>query len=178
MAAAAAPAGVAAPRLAPVAALRARLDGLTRLVMSQPPDLYRTRTSTVSGAIGEQVRHVLDHVAALVGATPTRTLSYDNRARGTAIEIDQAAAVREMIRLDAALERFAWRPLDQPLLTAAIVDGSGEPLVGWSSLGRELAFVLNHTIHHLAIIGLLVEGQGGELIDARVGFAPSTPVER
>jgi len=42
-------------------------------------------------------------------------------------------------------------------------------------VARELAFVMNHTIHHQAIIALLLEFQGREPLDDRFGYAPSTP---
>jgi hypothetical protein len=163
------------PARHPARALRDRLDELMRLVMTLPNEIYAVRTARVSGAIGEHVRHALDHVAALVAAPPSTVLSYDGRARGTAIESDPAAAVREIMRLDAALERWSHRPLDEPVAVTAIVFPDGQAVRGWSSLGRELAFVLSHTIHHQAIVALLLEGHGHRLADDRFGVAPSTP---
>ena len=42
-----------------------------------------------------------------------------------------------------------------------------------STVGRELAYVLSHTIHHNAIIGSMVKALGGVLPE-RFGYAPST----
>lgn len=42
-----------------------------------------------------------------------------------------------------------------------------------SSVGRELAFVLSHTIHHNAIISAMVKTLGGWLPD-HFGYAPAT----
>ena len=163
------------PARHPAHALRNRLDELMRLVMTLPTGVYGARTARVSGAIGEHVRHALDHVAALVAAPASTVLSYDGRGRGTAIESDPAAAVREIMRLDAALERWSHRRLEEPVAVTAIVSPDGQTVTGWSSLGRELAFVLSHTIHHQAIVALLLEGQGYRLTDDRFGVAPSTP---
>ena len=158
----------------PADALRDRLDELMRLVMTLPVGVYAARTTGASGAIGGHVRHILDHVAALAAAPPATVLSYDGRVRGTTIETDPGAAVREMMRLDAALERWSDRPLDAPIAVAAIVSPDGRTVTGWSSFGRELAFVLSHTIHHQAIVALLLESQGYRLVDDRFGVAPST----
>jgi uncharacterized damage-inducible protein DinB len=160
---------------APVTALRERLDELMRLVMTLPTEAYRARTARASGAIGEHVRHVLDHVSALTGAAPNSVLSYDHRIRGTSIESEPSAAVRELMRLDLALERWTERSLDEPVAVAAVLDGDGQSVTGWSTLARELAFVMNHTIHHQAIIALLLEFQGHAPLDDRFGYAPSTP---
>jgi uncharacterized damage-inducible protein DinB len=162
-------------RRPPVMALRERLDELMRLVMTLSTEVYRTRTAHASGAIGEHVRHVLDHVSALIGVSPTAVLSYDHRTRGTSVESDPSAAVREMMRLDLALERWTDRSLDEPIAVATVLDGDGQSVTGWSTRARELAFVMNHTIHHQAIIALLLEFQGREPLDDRFGYAPSTP---
>jgi uncharacterized damage-inducible protein DinB len=42
-----------------------------------------------------------------------------------------------------------------------------------TSVGRELAFVLSHTIHHNALIGVMAMLLGAPLPD-RFGYAPST----
>jgi hypothetical protein len=55
------------------------------------------------------------------------------------------------------------------------VSHSGEAIVGWSTFARELAFVVSHTIHHQAIIGLLMAIHGRPVPD-RFGHSPSTPV--
>ena len=159
----------------PVAALRERLDELMRLVLTLSPAAYCARTSRVSGSVGEHVRHVLDHLSSLVAACPSAMLSYDHRTRGTAVETEPSVAVREMMRLDAALERWADRSLDQPLAVATVLSTDGRSVTGWSTLARELAFVTSHTIHHQAIVALLLEQQGSDVADERFGYAPSTP---
>jgi uncharacterized damage-inducible protein DinB len=158
-----------------VSALRGRLDELMRLVITLPTEAYCARPSRVSGSIGEHVRHVLDHVSSLVGANPLSALSYDHRSRGTAVETQPSIAVREMMRLDAALERWGDRILEDPVVVTAVTSTAQESVTGWSSFARELAFVMNHTIHHQAIIALLLERLDAELPDERFGYAPSTP---
>jgi uncharacterized damage-inducible protein DinB len=79
------------------------------------------------------------------------------------------------MRLDAALERWSVRSLDEPIEVAAITSTDGHAVMGWSTLARELAFVLSHTIHHQAIVALLLEQQGVSAGDDRFGYAPTTP---
>jgi uncharacterized damage-inducible protein DinB len=162
----------AAPAVLP---LRQRLDELMRLVRALPADAYRSRTSRVSGSVGEHVRHVLDHVSSLVDGDGSAVLSYDHRSRGTAVETEPHAALREMARLDAALQQWD-QPLDGAVAVAAILTANGGSITGRSTLARELAFVMSHTIHHQAIVALLLEQQGAPVPGDGFGYAPSSPV--
>jgi uncharacterized damage-inducible protein DinB len=158
-----------------VLALRQRLDELTRLVGELPADAYRARPSRVSGSVGEHVRHVLDHISSLVAGGASAVLTYDHRMRGTAVETEPHAALCEMARLDAALERWAEQPLDESVAVAALLSANGRSITGRSTLVRELAFVMSHTIHHQAIVALLLERQGAPVPGGGFGYAPSTP---
>lgn len=158
-----------------VLALRERLDELMRLVSALPAEAYRARPSRVSGSVGEHVRHVLDHVSSLVTGDRSAVLTYDHRMRGTAVETEPHAAVREMARLDAALDRWAERSLDEAVAVAAMLSANGRAITGRSTLARELAFVMSHTVHHQAIVALLLEQQGAAVPDRRFGYAASTP---
>jgi uncharacterized damage-inducible protein DinB len=159
---------------APARALRDLLDDLTRLLMTVPGDAYTAKVAASSGTVGGHVRHALDHVATLVASHRSTEFSYDRRARGTAVESDPAAAVREILRLQAALERWALEPLTEMMPVTAMV-APGESVTGWSSRARELAFVVSHTIHHQAIIALLLEMQEIRVDSADFGYSPSTP---
>jgi uncharacterized damage-inducible protein DinB len=163
------------PSRPPSAALRDLLDELMTVLLALPVEVYTGEPSAASGSIGGHVRHVLDHVAALVAASPRLEMSYDHRTRGTAIEHDPAAAVREILRLQAGLVRWASMLLDEPVAVTSLLSTRGDAVTGWSTRGRELAFVVSHTIHHQAMIGMLMDLQGAETGDARFGYSPSTP---
>jgi hypothetical protein len=156
-------------------AVEGLLDELGSVLMTLAPDTYVARPApNVSGSIGEHVRHALDHIAALVASEPCSPLSYDHRERGTAVESDPSAALRQTFRLKAAIERWSARPVDEPIQVLSTVAASGESVAGWSTVGREVAFVLGHTIHHQAFIALLLDMQGLG-VPERFGYAPSTP---
>ena len=64
--------------------------------------------------------------------------------------------------------------MDDPICVTSLVTPVGESLTGWSTLGRELAFVDSHTIHHQALIAVLLELADVPVPDD-LGLAPSTP---
>lgn len=160
--------------MTPAAVLRGQLDEIAAIVMASDTDSYVARPLPhVSGSIGEHVRHCLDHIAALISNGPAQTLTYDRRDRGTAVETDPAEALRRILRLKTALDRWSGRGMDDPIAVTSLI-GPGRTVTGWSSLGRELAFVASHTVHHQAVIALLLTVQGLAVPD-RLGYAPSTP---
>jgi hypothetical protein len=160
---------------APFQALSDLLAELGSVVIGLPNDIYRTTLDgAVSGSIGEHVRHCLDHVAALLQPTPTGTLSYDHRARGTAVETDPAAALQRIYRLKTALAQWHGRSLDEPIRVASLISLRGDSLISWSTLAREFAFVVSHTIHHQAVIAVLLSLHGYAVPD-RFGHSPATP---
>lgn len=158
--------------------LIALLGELADVVRRIAPAIYVAEpVPGVSGSIGAHVRHVLDHVAAFAAADSSSVLSYDSRERGTAVEREASAALRHIVELQQALERLGHRPTDEPIEVSALVAAGQAPVKGWSTRGRELAFVVSHTIHHQAIIAMLMAAAGGSA-PARFGYAPSTPVGR
>jgi len=156
-------------------ALLRLLDDLTTILLQVSPQIYSAKPLPhVSGSIGEHVRHILDHVAAFATAHPHGVMSYDTRERGTSVETDPGAALRTILRLKAMLANLTESDLAAPLTVASVLT-RGEPAVfARSTMRRELAFVIAHTIHHQALIAVLLAIVGVETPDA-FGLAPSTP---
>jgi uncharacterized damage-inducible protein DinB len=127
----------------------------------------------IESSVGGHVRHCLDHVRALLRAVETGRLNYDRRERGTLVESSRACAAEQ---IEAAVSDLAWPPsgaLARPLTVSVTMSSGDEPIEMESSVGRELAFVLSHTIHHNAIVNAMVRTLGGWLPE-RFGYAPST----
>jgi uncharacterized damage-inducible protein DinB len=159
----------------PARSLWRLLDEIELLISKVAVHVYCERLpSHVSGSIGEHVRHCLDHVAVLLAADPSATLSYDRRHRGTAVESDPAEALRQILELKRALEAWSTRSLDEPIRVTSMISPAGDAVTGWSTLARELAFVVSHTIHHQAIVGVLLSVHGHS-VPERFGHSPSTP---
>ena len=152
------------------------LEGVAPVISALSPDAYRARPlPEVSGSIGEHVRHCLDHVDALVSADLSSDLSYDRRRRGTPVETDPSTALRtiQLLRIKIAVGRWS-AAAHEPIFVSSTISCDGDVATGMSTLAREMAFVLNHTIHHQATIGLLASLQGCAVPDG-FGYAHSTP---
>jgi len=159
-----------------LAALDRALEEVAAVISVLSPEAYRARPlPDISGSIGEHVRHCLDHVNALVSADRSSDLSYDRRDRGTAVETDPAAALRsiQLLRIKIAVGRWS-ACAHEPIFVSSTISRDGDVVTGMSTIAREMTFVLNHTIHHQATIGLLASLQGCGVPDG-FGVAHSTP---
>lgn len=127
----------------------------------------------LDATIGGHVRHCLDHVRAVVDGLGSGSFDYDRRERGTPIERSPAAAATESAALAAALRAMSHAEAARGVRVAILPRRDGEPVELGSTLARELAFVLSHTVHHNAMIRGMVTSLGRPLPGA-FGYAPST----
>jgi uncharacterized damage-inducible protein DinB len=163
------------PLAAPVTALLRLLDQLRDVIELLDLDTYASAPShRRSGSIGAHVRHSLDHVAAFLDAIGRGAMSYDDRARGTAVESRPEAAVARIDALTSALLDLDARALDTPLRLDVQLDPAGASCSVVSTVGRELAYVISHTVHHNATMAVLLS-EIGVNVPARFGMAAATP---
>lgn len=107
----------------------------------------------LTGPVGAHLRHIIEHYAALVFPAEAGVVDYDARPRERALESDPLLASS---RLHEMRERLATWPTAR-LGTPVRVRGQGGLLADRrfevsSTVGRELAFVASHAIHHFAAL--------------------------
>ena len=152
---------------------------LVQVLHAAGDSLYTQRMGPLfaDSTIGGHVRHCLDHARALLDGKDCGTVDYDHRLRGTDIETSTTAAHRELTRLIGLASRLCPTDADEELSVVIMPSRDGRALDLRSTLGRELAFVLSHTIHHNATIRGMAVSLGVAIPDA-LGYAPSTLAHR
>lgn len=154
--------------------LREVLGQLCCLISQLDAQTYNTKpVTTYGGSIGGHVRHCLDHINALLQGTHGHLIDYEARQRGTDVETDPVVARTECERLDSFLAALPEGVGGQVVTTSILLTPAGPALCAPSSVAREIAFVLSHTIHHNAMIGGMVKALGGE-VPVDFGVAPGT----
>lgn len=148
--------------------LRQGIELLTRL-----PDPDYRQAAPGHSAVGAQFRHVLDHYRCLLDGLQAGEVDYDKRSRDPEVEQSREAAIRSTRELLDRLRLLSRSHLGLPLrVLQSSSDTEPDELQG-SSLGRELLFLVSHTVHHYAIIKLLLDARG-VACSADFGVAPST----
>lgn len=124
------------------------------------------------GSVGAHLRHVADFVGALLRDLESGAIDYDRRERD---ERDEREPKRSRARLRQLGHEVAVLARSDPaqalrVRTEACVVGQD-----WqsSTLARELGGLLSHTVHHYALIAVLLRARGVEP-PAELGVAPST----
>lgn len=155
--------------------LVAILNELRVVLQSLSPAQYTAKMGDVfsNAHVGGHLRHCLDHVRAVVDGREAGVIDYDHRERGTPIEADLNAATLELARLAGAAALLRTLRADERVDVAVMPTRDGVSLRLRSTIGRELAFVLSHTIHHNALVRGMVVSMGLP-VPASFGYAPST----
>jgi hypothetical protein len=153
-----------------IALLRQGLDLVGRL----DPAVYAGEGEPAGRGVGAQFRHALDHYTSLLAGAASGVIDYDLRERDPRLECEADVAMMRIVELMDELERLDRGLLDRP---AALRTGADETPEGTdsspSSVRRELHFLLSHTVHHYALIAMLLARRGVE-VDETFGVAPST----
>jgi uncharacterized damage-inducible protein DinB len=117
------------------------------------------------GAVGAHVRHCLDFYRSFLAGLAAGRIDYNLRARDARVERDRAHASAALQGVICELEGLPDELSDADVLVAP--EDSEEGVGGesaWcrSTAGRELRFLLSHTVHHFALVALALRLRGFE----------------
>ena len=145
------------------------LNKLDALSFTRPPE------GELGGTIGMHFRHVIEFYKELVKVIKAdevdSLLCYDNRQRDLKLEtsIEDSIETLESLAMDLKSSPEADR-----VFTLRSLLEVGQPMVDLpTSLFRELQYVLEHSVHHMAIIKMLAE-QMNVSLDSNFGVATAT----
>ncbi len=150
------------------------LEQLREMLQLISKEQYTQKSEILSGStVGQHIRHILEFYLLLVSGSFSGTISYDKRQRDQRIE-ENSEFARETI--DHLLKGVETLDLNQEVKFEGdfTTDGSHDNFTE-SSVGRELAYCIEHSIHHQAIIkaGLIDLGLSA-IADVNFGVAYST----
>jgi uncharacterized damage-inducible protein DinB len=109
-------------------------------------------------SVGAHMRHCLDHFFCFFkGWDAGSPINYDARQRNPGLQNDPEAARAAIHDIVARLEELADQDPRQPLTVQQTPAKDEEPVSLQTTLERELVFLSAHSIHHLALMRLLIE---------------------
>lgn len=135
---------------------------------SRPLDLLSSNT------IAKHVRHVLEMYDEMLAGIAEGLIDYDARKRNLLIEHNREYTLHVIQEITGKIENLE---ADKPLQLSACYDINGGNVMVNTSINRELAYNIEHAIHHMAIIQISVKHAFRYImLPATFGVAFSTQV--
>ncbi|HLK27512.1 MAG TPA: hypothetical protein VKT28_02950 [Puia sp.] len=144
--------------------LSATLQQLSDKEYSQPC------TSLFKNTIGQHVRHIIELFQCLEHGYDSGIINYEKRKRDVLIENNRQIAEMLLQEIHDKLNM----PNKELFLEACYDDVSNEQLSLSTNYYREIAYNLEHTIHHMALIRTGVNEVSKILLPENFGVAAST----
>ena len=152
----------------------AQLEQGRALLREISDDIYALSGHQYFGSgVGRHMRHILDHYQCFIGGYPC-SIDYDSRERDVRIEEERSYALGIISDLIGGLTKLPEKAPDR--LEIRCNEGDDAPnvsLTSQSSVVRELQYLSSHTIHHYAIIAMILKVLGIST-PHEFGVAPST----
>lgn len=101
-----------------------------------------------NNTIGQHVRHIIELFQCLENGYDAAVVNYEKRKRDTAIETSRGLAISLLHSISQGLDR----PNKDMILEASYYDENSAALSIATNYHREIAYNLEHTIHHMALI--------------------------
>jgi hypothetical protein len=150
------------------------LNDLCSLIYELDDSDYGNPLVMLSGfSIGKHVRHIIEFYKCLLDSLNSDKLCYDDRERSQIRERNKGKAIES---IEAIAKQICSTKYDFSLQLKGNFSLNSEPsnLIK-TSFYREVAYNLEHSIHHMAIIKVAIKGlKLGNLIDDNFGVAIST----
>jgi uncharacterized damage-inducible protein DinB len=150
------------------------LAELKTLISSINQEQYQYKSQLLSdSSIGQHIRHILEFYLSIIKGLNQGVVNYDNRERDLNLETNPEFARSCIDRLSKDIQDL--HP-EQEIMLSGNFYAEGETLKAIkTSIERELAYCLEHSIHHQALIKVgLIEQKMDHLIQEGFGVAAST----
>ncbi len=121
-------------------------------------------------SIGQHVRHIIEMFQGLENGYDTGIINYENRRRDKEIEINKDHA----IKLLNAIPLSAGKAEKDLILETCPDEVNTSFIQIKTNYQRELAYNLDHTIHHMAMIRVVIKEVTDLELSANFGMAFST----
>ncbi|HWA34354.1 MAG TPA: hypothetical protein VG737_09510 [Cyclobacteriaceae bacterium] len=116
----------------------------------EPGDFTKPSEALSGSSIGQHLRHSLELFMCLEKGYHSGIVNYDDRPRDKRIETDKIAAVQAIRQIRKFLQLNRTDRLMRLEISPDL--GNSQPIAIETTLFRELAYNIDHIVHHLAII--------------------------
>ncbi|MDX1957645.1 MAG: DinB family protein [Leptospiraceae bacterium] len=153
---------------------RERILELVKVLENMDDNIYSISIPILfQSSVGEHVRHIYEFYECLFNSANENVICYDTRNRSLELQTSRELCLKKLVEIT---DRLHILDLNKELiLKTKLVYDSDNFYFSETSIQRELLFILDHTIHHMAIIRIGIESLNLDIkIPEFFGFTPST----
>jgi hypothetical protein len=151
-------------------AMKQQLTQLQNVVTQLSVSEFQRKSVYMSGAsIGQHTRHIIELLQCLLNGYESGIVNYDDRKRDQLLETDVDVVLATIIELSEVIQKE-----DKSLLLKACYGAESIATELTTTYHRELAYNLEHTIHHLALMKPAFIEFGIDNKDGNFGVAYAT----
>ena len=148
---------------------------LSETIRQLTPSQYIQQSGNLgNNTIGQHVRHIIELFQCLEAGYNGSSVNYEQRKRDVAIETNPELALSLLQEIYGKLDK----PDKEMVLHACYDELSVEPLAIPTNYFREVAYNLEHTIHHMALIRVGIKEVSDITLPEEFGVASSTVKHR
>lgn len=148
------------------------LQQVKKLIDSCETEAYARPCEYSMSSVGQHIRHILDHFLVFQQGLDDGCINYNLRSRGNIVESNPQAALQKI----AALREW-FKDVDLQNRSIQVISEISVSQINdmnlHSNIQRELIYIINHTIHHIAYASL-VANHLCQKVDVNLGIAPAT----
>src|SRR5687768_16082052 len=126
--------------------------------------------SLFNATIGQHTRHIIEMFLCLETGYEEGVVNYENRKRDIRIETDKGFACSLLLKIYSNLNKLN----KQMVLQASYNEDSDEIIAFQTNYHTEIAYNLEHTIHHMALIKVGISEFSDIQLPEGFGVATST----
>jgi uncharacterized damage-inducible protein DinB len=117
---------------------------------------FAARLELLNGnTIGKHLRHIIEFFDLLVSGYESGIINYDQRKHDVHLETSTKTTLKKIEELKPSISRLSLG--NEIFLEVNYTNSDKEKETIKSSVGRELAYNIEHAIHHMAIIKIAIQ---------------------
>lgn len=129
-----------------------QLTTLSNILNQMKDEDYKLSLETLKGSsIGKHVRHIIEFYECLLLNSSNEIVNYDERKRNLLLETNIKYAIDFITEINDNINK-----IQSNKRIVLECNYNNEKVCMESSLYRELTYNIEHTVHHLAIIGIAI----------------------
>ena len=150
------------------------LQQATDLLSGMTPETFTHKNPPLyQNGVGPHLRHCVDHLELFLQGVADGRVDYDQRPRRDLQQQDPAAMCRWIGEQIEGLKGLNAEDLPRSLKIKMDCGSEMDDPWSGSTVLRELQFLISHTVHHFALIAMILRDQGLSVPEG-FGVAPST----